>query len=170
MVKPFRQLLLGSVTAKVLHDVDCPVWTSAHTIDPGEHAHVALRKILCAVDLSSEAVSLMRWAANLAADAGATLRLVHVVPAMEAGAERPMDSEFEEALRTDARKQIVELERSAEISVPVCVTAGTVPDAIRREALQHGTDLLVIGRGVMNETLGRLRTHAYGIIRQSPCP
>jgi nucleotide-binding universal stress UspA family protein len=27
---PFRRFLLGSVTAKVLHDVKCPVWTSAH--------------------------------------------------------------------------------------------------------------------------------------------
>ena len=26
----FRRLLLGSVAAKVLHDVPCPVWTSAH--------------------------------------------------------------------------------------------------------------------------------------------
>ena len=26
---PFRQFLLGSVTAKVLHDADCPVWTVA---------------------------------------------------------------------------------------------------------------------------------------------
>src|SRR5579863_9018491 len=36
---PFRQLLLGSVTAKVLHDVQCPVWTSAHSGDApgGEH-------------------------------------------------------------------------------------------------------------------------------------
>jgi nucleotide-binding universal stress UspA family protein len=167
---PFRQLLLGSVTAKVLHDLECPVWTSAHTVEPAEHAHVALRKILCAVDLSPQGISSMQWAANLAKDAGATLRLVHVVPGMEGGPERQMDSEFEEALRSDARKQIVELEHSAGINVPVCVTAGTVPDAIRREALQHGTDLLVIGRGVMNHMLGRLRTHAYGIIRQSPCP
>jgi nucleotide-binding universal stress UspA family protein len=26
----FRRLLLGSVTAKVLHDAECPVWTGAH--------------------------------------------------------------------------------------------------------------------------------------------
>ena len=27
---PFRRFLLGSVTAKTLHDAQCPVWTSAH--------------------------------------------------------------------------------------------------------------------------------------------
>jgi nucleotide-binding universal stress UspA family protein len=26
----FRRFILGSVTAKVLHDADCPVWTGAH--------------------------------------------------------------------------------------------------------------------------------------------
>ena len=28
---PFRQLLLGSVAAKVLHDTNVPVWTTAHS-------------------------------------------------------------------------------------------------------------------------------------------
>ena len=27
---PFRRFILGSVTAKVLHDADCPVWTGVH--------------------------------------------------------------------------------------------------------------------------------------------
>jgi nucleotide-binding universal stress UspA family protein len=45
----FRRMLLGSVTAKVLHDASCPVLTSAHsesipaTIAP-------FRNVLCAVD------------------------------------------------------------------------------------------------------------------------
>src|SRR5258708_30873582 len=30
---PFRRMLLGSLTAKVLHDVDCPVRTTARTGD-----------------------------------------------------------------------------------------------------------------------------------------
>src|SRR5579862_2684132 len=29
----FRRFLLGSVTAKVLHDVSCPVWTGVHLRD-----------------------------------------------------------------------------------------------------------------------------------------
>jgi len=167
---PFRQLLLGSVTAKVLHDVQCPVWTSAHSAEEPGREHLAVRKILCAVDMNPQSVTTMQWAAVMAKDTGASLRLVHVVPAVEAWPERQMDQEFQEQMRITARKEIEDLERSAGINVPVCVTMGTVPDAVRREALQHGTDLLVIGRGVLQETLGRLRTHAYGIIRHSPCP
>src|SRR4051812_8787795 len=34
---PFRRLLLGSVTAKVLHDVECPVWTGAHVEETPAH-------------------------------------------------------------------------------------------------------------------------------------
>jgi hypothetical protein len=30
--------------------------------------------------------------------------------------------------------------------------------------------LIVIGRGVMQKTLGRLRSSAYSIIREAPCP
>jgi nucleotide-binding universal stress UspA family protein len=36
--------------------------------------------------------------------------------------------------------------------------------------LHHNADLVVIGRGKLQEALGRLRTNAYAIIRQSPCP
>jgi nucleotide-binding universal stress UspA family protein len=167
---PFRQLLLGSVTAKVLHDVECPVWTSAHSGEAPDREHLAVRKVLCAVDLNPQSVTTMQRAAVMAKDTGAELRLIHVAPGVEAWPGRQMDLEFQEQLRSMARKEIEDLERSAGINVPVCVTVGTVPDAVRREALQHGTDLVVIGRGVLQETLGRLRTHAYGIIRHSPCP
>ena len=33
-----------------------------------------------------------------------------------------------------------------------------------------GADLLVIGRAVQEDLTGRLRTNAYAIISQSPCP
>lgn len=167
---PFRQLLLGSVTAKVLHDCHVPVWTAAHTSESQNLEHLGLRRILCAVDGNPASVGLVRWAAGLCKTLGAALRLVHAVPSIEAWPERQMDQEFEETLRENARRNIQNLEKAADISVPICVGAGTVPDVVRQEALQHGSDLVIIGRGALQETLGRLRTHSYGIIRSAPCP
>jgi nucleotide-binding universal stress UspA family protein len=167
---PFRSLLLGSVTAKVLHDVECPVWTAAHVAEAPRGKHVACLNILCAVDGTPKSVALMKWAAELAMDSNATLRLVHVIPAMEGNLTRPMDREFEEELRLEARQSIGRLQESAGVNVPLCVTAGDIAGCVREEARRHGADLVVIGRGTLQETLGRLRTHAYGIIRQSPCP
>jgi nucleotide-binding universal stress UspA family protein len=56
------------------------------------------------------------------------------------------------------------------VTAPICVTAGDVAETIYEEAHRHDAHLIVIGRGVLHETLGRLRTHAHAIIRQAPCP
>lgn len=167
---PFRQLLLGSVTAKVLHDVHVPVWTMAHTEEAPKHSDLDMRRVVCAVDATPASVELMRWAAGLCKKLGATLRLVHAVPGIGAWPDRQLDRKFQETLRENARRDIQELEKSADIDVPVCVGVGSVPDVVREEALQHGADLVLIGRGALQETMGRLRTHSYGIIRQAPCP
>jgi len=167
---PFRQLLLGSVTAKVLHDIRCPVWTTAHTGTAPDRQHLGLKKVLCAVDGTPESASVIRFAASLSKDLGANLRLVTVVPGIEAWPERQMDIEFEEQLRVNAKQRMEELEASIKIDAPFCVAVGPVADSVAEEAERHGADLLVIGRGAIHETLGRLRTHAYGLIRLSPCP
>jgi nucleotide-binding universal stress UspA family protein len=167
---PFRQLLLGSVTAKVLHDLDCPVWTTAHTEEDPDHGHLGLRKILCAVDGSSESAGLMLWAAAFGKEVGATLRIVHAVPGIEAWPDRQMDLEFEMHMQNTARRGIEEMAASAGIDATIAVTIGSVADCVAEEAVRHQADLLVIGRGVMRGTLGRLRTHSYGIVRLSPCP
>ncbi len=43
---PFRRLLLGSVTAKVLHDAECPVWTAVHMAKAPHRVHSAFSNIL----------------------------------------------------------------------------------------------------------------------------
>jgi nucleotide-binding universal stress UspA family protein len=48
---PFRRFILGSNTAKVLHDADCPVWTGVHLEDAPAAISIPIRNILCAVDL-----------------------------------------------------------------------------------------------------------------------
>jgi len=167
---PFRRLLLGSVTAKVLHDAQCPVWTGAHMEKPPMHQHVAWRSVLCAVDGTPKSTPVMEWAAQFSKETGAALRLVHAVPGTQAFPERQFDVEFENDLRKDARERIERLQCSVGVKAPLCIASGEVAEATRDEARRHGADLIVIGRGVLDETLGRLRTHAYGIIRQAPCP
>lgn len=167
---PFRSLLLGSVTAKVLHDARCPVWTGAHVEGAQSREHLACRNVLCAVDESPDAAALMRWAAKYAADHGAKLRLVHAVPGSESWPERQFDQEFTAELRRRAEATIGAVQKTAGVDAPLCVAVGPVADAVRAEAQRHAADLLVIGRGTIHETMGRLRTGAYSIIRQSPCP
>jgi nucleotide-binding universal stress UspA family protein len=167
---PFRSLLLGSVAAKVLHDAKCPVWTAAHETQPPSPDHLNLRKILCAVETSPEGVALMQQAAEFSKAVGATLRLIHVVPGMESFPASQMNQQFEHDMKLEAREQIEKLQASAGVDAELCVDAGSVAVAVREEAERHGAGLVVIGRGVLHETLGRLRTNAYAIIRHSPCP
>jgi nucleotide-binding universal stress UspA family protein len=167
---PFRSLLLGSVTAKALHDAECPVWTAAHVEDSPVRDHRDPRAVICAVDGAPRGVDLMKWAFQLSKDLGASLRLVHVVDGLEAGHARQVDRQLEEEMRLDARKVIEEQQKEAGVEAPLCVTVGSVASGVREEARRHGADLVVIGRGVIHETLGRLRTHAHAIVRQSPCP
>jgi len=166
----FRRMLLGSVTAKVLHDAACPVWTSAHAEDLASQGHATPSKILCAVDLMPASAALIKWAAQLAVDTGASLRLVHAVPGAAAWPERQFNSELEQALKDRARKEITALLDAAGLDLPVCIDAGDVAAVVSEEAQGHGADLVVIGRGVIHEKLGRLRTHAHAVIRQAPCP
>src|SRR5689334_3068156 len=46
----FRRFILGSNTAKVLHDADCPVWTGVHLEEAPAAGAIALERILCAID------------------------------------------------------------------------------------------------------------------------
>ena len=49
------------------------------------------------------------------------------------------------------------------------IQEGDVAHAVCGYAKSVGAHLVVIGRG-KDRQMGRLRTNAYGIIRQSPCP
>jgi nucleotide-binding universal stress UspA family protein len=166
---PFRSLLLGSVTAKVLHDAECPVWTASHMEQPSSK-HITGSNVLCAIDATPQSGALIQWAAEYAELIGAQLRLVHAVSGISGWPERRLDDEFEKTLRSDARLVIENLQKSAGNTSPICVGVGDVAQVVRAEAERHNTDLIIIGRGLLHETLGRLRTNSYGIIRHAPCP
>jgi nucleotide-binding universal stress UspA family protein len=166
----FRNLLLGSVTAKVLHDTACAVWTAAHEAKPALESNPSYTKMLCATSAGLEDEDLIRGATALAREYGAELRLVHAVPAPASPIERGMDAEFHQYLADAFRKDIAKLQQRAGTNLPVCIEAGGVSEVVRDVALEHKSDLILIGRGTLHDTLGRLRTNTYAIIRDAPCP
>lgn len=167
---PFRRMLLGSVTAKVLHDADCPVWTTAHAEAPPS-GEAALKRILCAVDLSPSGPRALIWSAQLAAEFGAQLTLVHALAELDPRTEGyHFSPEWRKFLVDNAETEIAALQQKAGTKAEVVLTMGPAPEMICEEARKAEADLLVISRGADAGILGRLTGHAYSIIRQSPCP
>jgi nucleotide-binding universal stress UspA family protein len=153
----FRRFILGSNTAKVLHDADCPVWTGVHMEDASAMPSIAIRNILCAVDLGPQSSRALAWAAGLAREFDARLTLLHAMPCgpdvgLSAGEELRM------------------LQGTAGAKADVLLESGEPAKAICDAAGRLRADVLVIGRGSAAGVYGRLRTNAYSIIRQSPCP
>jgi nucleotide-binding universal stress UspA family protein len=164
----FRGLLLGSVTSKVLHDVHCPVWTAAHA--EKQHAQELPRKILCALDGSEKSLALAQWAADFSRQVGASLQLLHVLQPISDWLSLESEKELQEELREESRTRIESSLKSGGLDLPLRIAVGEIVATITEEARQEGADLIVLGRGALHETLGRLRTHAHAIIQRSPCP
>jgi nucleotide-binding universal stress UspA family protein len=168
---PFRRFILGSVTAKVLHDAHVPVWTGTHMEQSdGPAAPPSFRTVVCAVDLGPQSRAALEWAGGLAAKCGARMVAVHAVPGIEARPARYFDAELSQILRKEARERLQALLDGCSLDAQICLGSGEAADVVRYAAERHDAGLVVIGRGSCAGSGGRLRTHAYSIIRQSPCP
>jgi nucleotide-binding universal stress UspA family protein len=165
----FRAALLGSVTAKTLHDATCAVWTDCHREDSGPE-HLEWKSVICAVDTEAEGAHLIRVAAGLAANSPILVSLVHAVPAQDRNVERLAGTEFTAFLKDRARETIAGMQREAGTNFGVCVEAGSLCEVVRHAAESHKADLVLIGRGLLPRFAGGLRSHAYSIVRDMPCP
>jgi nucleotide-binding universal stress UspA family protein len=165
----FRRFILGSVTAKVLHDAECPVWTGVHMENAPPLEAIQVRRILCAVDLTSRAEAVIAAGAQLTEEYGAELALTHVVPGTDAIPENILDCELRRHLVAQAREQLLTMASKAGVTGTVLVRSGDVARMVDRTAREFWADLVLIGRG-QHHGFGRLRTHSYAIIRESPCP
>ncbi len=167
---PFRRFILGSVTAKVLHDADCPVWTGVHLEEAPELEQIDFRTVLAAVDLGPQSEKALAWAAGFASAVGARLILCHVTLSIEGRAGEYFDPDWREHLAAEAMAEIKKLLEKVPAQPEIIIESGDPPRTVSSLAQQVGADVLVIGRGSAAGVFGRLRTNAYSIIRQSPCP
>jgi nucleotide-binding universal stress UspA family protein len=166
----FRRFLLGSVTAKVLHDVDCAVLTGVHRETAPHSTGSDIRQIVCAVDTDEGFVPVVRRAVEFSALFRATLTVCHAVPAADETSDNRGETEVRRYLFRLAEEKFEQLKREAGLDVKISLAGGTVSTVIREAALRTGAGLVVIGRGHTQRALGRLRTQTYSIIRHSPCP
>lgn len=165
----FRRLLLGSVTAKVLHDVSCAVWTGVHAPASERKPLIPYRSILCAVNTDEEAPALMKAASLLASSYDARLSIVHVAE-LPPGAWDIDISPYRHALQAAAKNRLVSMRADLRIEAPVSILDGPMAEAIRNAALDQAADLVVVGRGHAQGAVARIWSQLYSIVRDSPCP
>ena len=166
---PIRRLLLGSVTAKVLHDVAVPVLTEAGAAIVEHQPQSRCRTILCALEPGEEAEAVLKAGCVLAKSFGAELHLVRVVPTPPPGSEIDF-TPYRKELIDAADVWLRELKGKFGIDVPHAILDAEITEGIRHEAIRRKADLIVTGRGHAQDFLSRAWSHLYPIVRESPCP
>jgi len=168
---PFRRFLLGSVTAKVLHDAHCAVWTGPHMEAAPPYPSIGFHNVLCAIDLGEHSRDILRWAGEFAQHWAANLTVLHAIPGSSVSlGGLYFDPEWTNRVIADAKERISALLEETGIRATIEVRAGEPPAAVGAFAEDSGANLVVIGRGGTHGVLGRLRANAYGILREAPCP
>ncbi len=168
----FRRFLLGSVTTKVLNDVDCPVLTGAHVDQISAFALKPYKKVGCAIDLGDHSAEVLNQGKDFAAAYRADLAAIHAVSAFSEspllstkGSGRPVNS-----LKERAKSETEKLLEATKIAAEPIVELGSPEDVIPKVVEGSDVDLLVVGRHGSEGNLNGLLTHAYGLIRIAPCP
>ena len=128
-------------------------------------------KCFTTVDLGPQSRKTLQWAAGLASHYGAKLYVVHALPCVAVAGGENAAAEFRERFVVRAEEEASRLIESAAIGqAELVVETGDPPRVVCAVAERLRAEALVIGRGSAAGIFGRLRTNAYAIIRQSPCP
>jgi len=166
---PVRRLLLGSVAAKILHDVSAAVWTGVGSVFTGHTPAIPYKSILCALDETEEANVVLKAAAALASSYQAQLSLVHVLEMPPIDVEIDL-SACKKHMMEAAEVRLRDLKGQLDVAAPHRVVDAAVADGVRQEAVRANADLIVTGRGRTQATFNRMFSQLYSIVRQSPCP
>jgi nucleotide-binding universal stress UspA family protein len=166
----FYHFLLGSVTAKVLHESPCPVWTGAH-LEEAPAREFSVQHVLCSVDLSPHSHNTVSLAAEMAAAIDAKLTLVHVTTGVEfyGPGGWHVDPAWKETIVGMAAAEVARLQQSVGTKADVIIESGDVPQLLNRAAERTKADVLVIGHRPQRGHLGD-NGNGYGIIRESAIP
>ncbi len=161
---PSRPFLIGSTTAKVLHDANCAVWTSPHLTPPSSFE--TYKHLVCCLDREDIPAGYLEEAIRLSSCFQSELTFVTAVPGPASGLAEvfrveSLASEFPQAHL---------LQANAPADYDVLIEAGPVGGCVKKAVELYGADLVLTNRGHMRHSFGRFRTHTYEIVLASPCP
>jgi len=172
----FRRMLIGSTTAKVLNDADCPVLTSRHAqkIAPRPLEH---REWLCTIGLDEDSERVLRYAHLAAAEAHSNLHIIHAIQATDPnlpvqldGEEQIQEEQIQSEEKRQVRQRITDLQRRVGSRASVRIVVGPIKEALLQVARRFDADALIVGRGPQSGDRGRIRDLTYAIVRDSPFP
>ena len=166
---PLRRFLMGSVTAKVLHDVSAAVWTGVGSAIAGHTPAVPYKSILCALDQTVEAEAVLRAAAALAKSYKAGLTVLHVLEMPPSTPELDF-SPYRKDLIDAAHAHMRDLKNRLNLDATDVVVDTGISEGISSEVVSRKADLIVVGRGHDQGILSRVWSRLYTVVRDSPCP
>jgi nucleotide-binding universal stress UspA family protein len=168
---PFRRFILGSVTAKVLHDTDCPVFSGTHVPDVAKFNPEPYKRVACAIDLKEHSEAVLRWAFDFAQAWGADLIVLHAAPTLETDGiyTTSLPADTRDLLVGHAEAEIEKLCKKVGCTAEVHIECADLTRYVKDMVEETYADVVVIGRSA-GKGVGRLRTHAYALIREAPCP
>jgi nucleotide-binding universal stress UspA family protein len=165
----YERFLLGSVTGKVLHKSMIPVLTvcnpTHHFIKEQGFRQIAIRKVLCALDLDRGSKKVADLALSLARLYQSELIVVHVTHKKEAA-----DWFEREAASLAVMKHLISPNQDW-CSSRYLVEAGRPEEEILKAVERHGIDLIVMGHHshlpIQEAVVGSV---ALKVIAGSACP
>lgn len=169
----FRRFMLGSVTTKVLHDVDCPVFTGTHVQELAPFNQEPYKRIACAVDLRDHSAATLRWALELSRACEDDLIIIHAAPEVELGGTYGTwyPAESKQEIERVAHQRVRELMREVGVGeAEVHVQSDDPVDYVPAVTDKTYADLLVVGRAPKRGLFGKRLSDAFALIREAPCP
>ena len=157
-----------SVTARVMREARCPVWSSRG--DLALAATKPIRRILCGLTTAVQSAVTLRYAAALCEKLKASLTLIHSDRALAPSRGIPSDSDWHQYVSGVIRDELMATHelggRGADLRLEGGNTLAVVPDVAER----IDADLLVVGRSPSKRLLADFRMTSFELIRRTACP
>lgn len=159
--------LIGSVTAKVMHESDKPVLTGTNFPEvpqPWNAQHV-----LCGVTFSEHSLATLKCAGRIANEFQAKLTIAHVTPSVDlyGPGGTYADRRWQQELVASAEELIAKVQEQTGVKGEAAVEGGDPGAGLSKIGVRVGADLLVVGAHFGG---GHLGANGYGIIAESKIP